>query len=210
MLKFFYNPGSCSLASHIALEESGLAYEPVLVSLPKGENATPEYLAINPLRRVPALAVDDAILTENVAILTYVAGLVPEQALLPAGGLERARAYEWLSLCSSTLHVAFRTMFRPGRFVESADAQAQLTAAGLVHLTEVLEHVDRRLAGRPFALGERYSLCDAYLTVFYLWTGRDAVAGRLPPLSNYAALARRVCERPAVRRALAREGLEGA
>src|SRR4051794_678268 len=77
-LKLFYAPGACSLAPHIVLEETGAAYEPVHVALAKGEQRTPEYLRINPKGRVPALAEGDWALTENPAILRYLARRFPQ------------------------------------------------------------------------------------------------------------------------------------
>ena len=91
-LKLYYSPGACSLAPHIALEEVGIAYEPVKVALAKGEQRTPEYLAINRKGRVPVLAEDDWVLTENAAILPYVAQRYPEARLWPSDKREAARA----------------------------------------------------------------------------------------------------------------------
>src|SRR3546814_7412881 len=96
MLKLHFNPRSCSLASHAALEEAGLPYETELVDLTKNVQFSEEYRKKNPWARVPALQIDDQILTENIAILRYIAGLVPHKQLLPDTGLARARALEWL------------------------------------------------------------------------------------------------------------------
>src|SRR4051794_10077855 len=90
-LKLYYSPGACSLAPHIALEEASVAYEPVKVALAKGEQRTPEYLAINPKGRVPVLAEDDLVLTENAAILPYIAQRFPEARLWPSDKRDAAR-----------------------------------------------------------------------------------------------------------------------
>jgi glutathione S-transferase len=208
MMRFYASPGASSLASHIALEESGLPYALVTVNARTGETQSETYARINPFRRVPALEIEDGVLTENIAILSYLAGRAPEARLLPApGSLAHARAQEWLSLCASTLHVAYRPIFRNVRFAETAEARAEVMRLGLDTLVETLQLVDERLAGRRYALGDDYSLCDSYLLVFYSWTRRDPVASRCPPLLNWDAHARRVCERPAVRRAFEQEGL---
>jgi glutathione S-transferase len=83
MIKLYYSPGACSLAAHIVLEELGIAFEPVLVSLAEGEHKRPEFLRINPKARVPALNVDGKVLTETVAILTYLGGGYAERGLWP-------------------------------------------------------------------------------------------------------------------------------
>src|SRR3954454_12737521 len=100
-LKLYYSPGACSLAPHIGLEEDGVAYEPVKVALAKGEQRTPEYLAINPKGRVPVLAEVDCVLTENAGILPYVAHLFPEARLCPPEPREAARAAEWIGWIAS-------------------------------------------------------------------------------------------------------------
>ncbi|AMK20341.1 MULTISPECIES: glutathione S-transferase N-terminal domain-containing protein [Sphingobium] len=99
MLKLYYNPGSCSLASHAALEEAGLPYEAELIDLTQNAQFSDAYRQKNPWARVPALQIGDDVLTENIAILNHIAELVPEKALLPTEGLARARALEWLGLC---------------------------------------------------------------------------------------------------------------
>src|SRR3546814_10850535 len=98
------------------------------IDLGKNEQTRPEYLAKNPWAKVPALEIGDVILTENVAILTYIAEQVPAFGLLPVSGMERARALEWLALLSSTVHVAFRPIFRPGRLAVSEAGQQDVAA----------------------------------------------------------------------------------
>ncbi|HEY2747048.1 MAG TPA: glutathione S-transferase, partial [Polyangia bacterium] len=107
-LKLYFSNGSCSLASHIALEEANAAFETQRINLREKEQKTPAYLAVNPKGKVPALAVDGAVLTENPAIISYVADTHPDAKLLAAPGeLARAKAQEWLAWCSSTVHISF-------------------------------------------------------------------------------------------------------
>lgn len=121
---FYYSPGSCSRASRIALEECGLAYDEVLIDVRAGAQATPDYQAINPWGRVPALAIDGVVLTENSAILSHLADRSPDRGLLPAPGtIDRARAAEWLSLLSSTVHVAFRPISVRNVWLPAASAK---------------------------------------------------------------------------------------
>ncbi|EMP9795789.1 glutathione S-transferase N-terminal domain-containing protein, partial [Pseudomonas aeruginosa] len=113
-MTLFYSPKACSLASHILLEESGLAFAPVAVNIRAGDNRSPEYLRLNPKGTVPALRVGQTIVTESPAILAYIADLVPQRGLLPpVGTLQRAVAQEWLNAASGSLHGAYRAIFRP-------------------------------------------------------------------------------------------------
>src|ERR1700730_7066305 len=113
-LTLYYSPKACSLASHIALEESGLPYGAVSVDIRAGENVKESYLGINPSGAVPALAAGDTVITESQAILTYIADLVPETTLIPRPGTRaRARAHEWMNWISSSVHVTYRSIFKP-------------------------------------------------------------------------------------------------
>src|SRR3546814_13707672 len=107
IFKLYYNSGSCSLASHAALEESGLAYELERIDLGKNEQTRPEYLAKNPWAKVPALEIGDVILTENVAILTYIAEPVPDFGPLHVSGLELARRPQWPAFSPKPVHDSF-------------------------------------------------------------------------------------------------------
>src|SRR3546814_5769111 len=119
--------------------------------------------------------------------------------LLPDTGLARARALEWLALLSSTVHVAFRPIFRPNRLAESAQAQQDVAATGLIALRNVLALLDERLGEGPYTLGNQFSLCDLYLLVFVLWSCRQVLDGKLGTLSHLDAFGERLSVRPAVR-----------
>ena len=204
-LKLYFSPGAVSMATHIALEELGVPYtrEPVLIR--EGQQLSPQYRRVNALGRVPALEVGPGVvLTETPALLSYLAELAPELQLLPASGLERARANEWMSLLASSVHVAFITFFRPQRYSSDEAAVQALKVDGKQRFFDMLRHVEARLPEHGFVLGERYSLCDAYLTPFFLW-GRHF---QLPveQLPRYARLVGSVLPRPAVQRALEQEG----
>jgi len=129
MLTLYYSPGACSMASHIALEETGAAYTPQPVLIPKGEHQSPEYLkTVNPRGKVPALKTDDGILTENVAILTYLARTFPDAKLLPIDPLGTARALSHMAYLSNTVHPAFTHIMRPGRFAAAARRGSEAAA----------------------------------------------------------------------------------
>src|SRR5260370_21362684 len=110
MLTLYFSPGSSSMAVHIALHEIGADFERRLVSLAKGEQHNPEYLAVNPEAKVPILLIDGGPpLTEVAAILYYLAKRFPEAGLWPAGGLDaEAQAISWMSFIASTIHPARR------------------------------------------------------------------------------------------------------
>jgi len=208
LIRLFYNKGSCSLASHIALEESGLSYEAKWIDLSTGAHETDAYRAINPAARVPALQLDEIIVTETVAILNLVADWVPERGLLPQWGtVARIRALELMAHLASTVHIAFRPIFRPSRLASTQSGIAEVRAKGSTSLHEVLQQLERRLAGRQFAIADEFSLCDAYLFVFHQWSRRETVPSPRPTVPALSAIAARVAERPAVQRALEAEGL---
>lgn len=210
-LTLFYSPRACSLACHIALEEAGLPFEAQPVRIRAGEHRQDAYLRINPKGKIPALRVGEEVLTEAHAILTYIAGQAPAARLLPPDGtLARARAHEWMNHLSSTVHIAFRPLFRPGALIDDASLHERLKAFGLPVLRQTLAAVDERLRGRAYALGDDYSVCDPYLLVFWIWGQREDVAPFMAPMPHYRALAERVLARPATGRALAREGLDSA
>ena len=124
MLTLYYSPGACSMASHIGAEESGAAYEPTQILIAKGEQKTPDYLKINPRGKVPALKLDDGtVLTENTAILSYLAQRSPEKSLLPKDAAAAARCVSMMAWLSNTVHPAFTHIFRPGNFSEDAAAR---------------------------------------------------------------------------------------
>lgn len=208
-LKLYYSPGACSLAPHIAIEEAGADFEPVRVTLAKGEQHTPEYRRINPKGRVPALAAGDWVLTENPAILRFIGRLVPEKGLWPEDPREEARCIEWLAWLASTIHVAYAHVRRPERYAQDPQAIEDVIAKGKQTCRDLWADVEGRLGTGPWALGEQFSVADAHLMVFWNW-GRGPALGfdMAETYPNWTSHARRMAERPAVRRAFEREGLD--
>lgn len=211
--RLFHSPGACSLAPHIVLEELGVTYEPVLVTIAAGDNRKPEYLAVNPRGRVPALWIGDArgdrVLTEAMAIMVYLAQRHPQAGLLPEAGTEAfARALEWMGWLGSTLHQAgVRTVFRPERFTTDAAAAPGIAEQGRASIRAGYQDLEERLRGRAFALGERFSVVDAYLLVFYRWGNRCGLSMR-SDFPEYARIMDTVRARPAVQRVVTREGVQ--
>ena len=201
MLRLHHAPLACSLASRLALVESGLAHEIAFVDTARGEQKSAAYLAINPRGQVPALETDEGVLTESTAILPYIADLAPEKRLLPpAGTLARAKAQSWLSFLSSSLHVALARAMFPPPGCDSAEAQA----AALARVSGAYLDVDAHLAGRDHLL-DTFSVCDLYLLVFGLWRAHPALAGKLPPLANLDQAQQKLLARPGLGAILAEE-----
>jgi glutathione S-transferase len=208
-LKLYYSPGACSLASHMALEEAGADYEPVRVNFASAEQRTPEYLRINPKGRVPALAEGDRVVTENPAILHYVARLHPGAKLWPEDPAEEARCAEWLAFISSTVHPAYAHIRRPERYATDPKAKEDVMAKGRESCREIWSMVEAKFGKGPWATGDRFSVADPYMLVFWTW-GRGQVLGydMAKDFPNWTDHARRMATRPAVKKVFEREGLD--
>ena len=204
MLTLYYAPGACSMASHIALEETGAPYTATPVALAQGEHLKPEYLnKVNARGKVPALKTDDGILTENVAILTYLARSFPDAKLLPTNPLGTARALSHMAYLSNTVHPAFTHIMRPGRFATDEATHGNIKDTGKENFWKALQEIDGLLAGKEWVLGSQYSAADPYTLVFYGWGQRIGLP--VKELKNYTAFKDRMLKRPAVRKVLERE-----
>ncbi len=200
MMKLYYAPGACSLAPHMVLEETGAEYESQKVNLRAGEQRTPEYLAINPKGAVPALQTERGVLTENPAVLAYIAANHPEAGLSPQDDpFEAASLLSFNNFLSGSVHPALgKLLFAP--LDDDAKAAQRELAMSKLRLVE-----DRLFKG-PWAMGERFTTADPYLAVFARWARQAGLLDESFPKLN--AHLDRVQERPAARRALEREGLE--
>lgn len=201
-MKLYYLPGACSLSIRIALNELNLPFEGIKVDVRTGKTeAGADYRAINPKGYVPALELDDGtVITENPAILQYLADQHPAAGLAPApGSIERVRLQEALNFISAELHKAFSPYFGPAlEGEEKAKVEAKVNRR--------ISDVERVLADdRPFLLGERFSVADAYLFVVLNWS--NVVGVNLDDWPKVAAFLSRVAERPAVHQSLVQEGL---
>lgn len=194
-MRLFFTPGACSLADHIALREAGIAFDPVKVDLRSHTTEDGrDYAAINPKGYVPALLLDDGkLLTENIAILSWVADRAPGLGL--DGELGRYRLLEMLAYISSELHKQFKPYFNP-----AADEQAKAEAAKVIERR--LDFLAERLEG-DYLFGREPTVADAYLFVMLTWAEKNGV--RVP--APLAAFQQRMKARPAVQQALQQEGL---
>jgi len=206
MLKLFYAPNSCALASHIALEEAGAPYETVRVDFGANEQRKPEYLAVNPKGRVPALATDQGILTETPAILAYVAQSFPAARLAPlddAFAFGRIQAFN--SYLCSTVHVAHAHRIRGYRWVDADDEASIAAMRRKVPQTvgECFDLMEREMFAGPWVMGESYTICDPYLFTVARWLEGDGVdPARFPKIRDHR---QRMAERPAVKAVLAKD-----
>ena len=204
MLKLFYAAHTCALASHIALEEAGAEYETVRLSFASGDQRKPEYLAINPKGRVPALVTDRGILTETPAILVYISQTFPQAGLAPLNDpFELARAQAFNSYLCSTVHVAHAHRMRGNRWVDDPAAIAAMQRKVPQSVGDAFAQIEHGMFTGPWVMGERYSICDAYLFTLAQWLEGDGVdLAKLPKIIDHR---RRMAERPVVRKAVAEE-----
>ncbi len=206
MLKFYYAAHTCSLATHIALEEVGADYSTVRVDFGKEQQKSPEFLKVNPKARVPALVTDRGILTETPAMLVYVAQSFPESRLaLMDDPFAFAQVQAFNSYLCSHLHVAHAHRMRGHRWVD-ADDKASIAAMQRKVPESVggaFELVEREMLKGPWVMGEHYTICDPYLFTLAQWLEKDGVdPARIPRVVDHR---RRMSERPNVKKAIAEE-----
>ena len=200
-MKLYYSPGACSLSPHIALHEAGLAFTAELASTKTHllKDGT-DFYSINPLGYVPLLELDDGTrLAEGPAIVQYIADQAPEKNLAPANGtLARYQMQALLNFIGTELHKGFRPLFNPA-------TPADYKPAVVERLLKRLAWIDGQLAGKPYLMGEHFTVADAYLFTVTGWAGLVKVD--ISGLANIAAFRARVAARPAVQAAMKAEGL---
>ena len=203
MLKLFHAWGSCSLASLIALEEAGADYEMVVMSTRDGDQRRAEYLAINPKGRVPALVTDQGVLTENPAILAWIAQSYPEANLAPTDPWGFAQAQAFNSYLCATVHVAHAHKHRGYRWADEPASFADMTRKVPETETACFQLIEDEMFKGPFVLGDAFSICDAYLFTLADWLDDDGVDPR--QFAKVYEHRERIRARPAVRKVLARK-----
>lgn len=202
-MKLYYSPGACSMSDHIALEWIGQPY--TTQRMTRESLKSPEYLKLNPAGAVPVLAIDGWSLTQNVAILNYLADAFPDAGLGGDGSPKgRAEVNRWLSFLNADVHTAFHPLFGSTSFLEEA-AVEETKAHARGKLRELFERADRQLQGRDWLTGSR-SIADPYLFVVLRWARASNV-----DLSGYENLDRfseRMLADPAIEKVMAEEGLD--
>jgi glutathione S-transferase len=199
--RFYYAPGTCALACHIALEAAGADYEAVRLDFRAGQQQTPAYLAINPKGRVPALVTARGVITETPALLLYIAQMHPQAALAPLDDpyalaeLQAVNSY----LCS-TVHVFHAHRPRAYRWADDEAAQRSMQAKVAQNMGDAFAYIESQLLRGPWVMGDAYTVADPYLFTIGTWLAGDGVdIERFP---RVAAHSRRVRELPAVQRVL--------
>jgi len=204
MLKLYFAPGTCALASHIALQDAGAAYTVERIDFKSNQQNSADYLAINPKGRVPALVTDRGILTETPAMLAFIAQSFPQAALAPLGdAFAFADVQAFNSYLCSTVHIAHAHRMRGYRWAtdESSFADMKRKVPDSVGASFAL--IERGMLRGPWVMGEQYTICDPYLFTLSQWLEGDGVdLAALPKVMDHR---KRMSERPAVRAALAEE-----
>ncbi|HEV2560286.1 MAG TPA: glutathione transferase GstA [Microvirga sp.] len=200
-MKLYYVPGACSLGPHIVAREAGLPLDLVRVNLADRTTESGEaFASVNPKGYVPALRLDGGdVLTEASAILQYLAEKAPQAGLMPQpGSADRYKLLEWLGFISTEIHKGFGPLWNP-------KSPAEIREAAIEKLHQRFAYLDGHLASRPYLLGDRFSIADAYAFTVVNWANFHKVD--ISRHQNLVAFMGRVAARPKVQEALAAEGL---
>lgn len=202
-MKLYTKPGACSTADHIALQWTGQPFEVEVMTADTMKS--PRYLAINPTGAVPAVVDGDFLLTQNAAIMGYIADSYPAAGLGGDGSpQQRAQAARWLAFVNSDVHPAFTPLFAPAKFHPDEGQHAAIKEAARKRLRAVFEIADKQLQGKQWIAGFR-SFADPYLYITLRWAGGLGID--LGGLDNLAGFKQRMEADPGVQAALEVEGL---
>lgn len=202
-MKLYTMPGACSTACHITLHWAGGPFS--VQVLARDELKSPAYLDINPAGSVPALVDGDFRLTQNAAIVGYIADVNPKSGIGGTTARERAEANRWLSYCNADLHPAFHPIFGPARFIADESQFDAIKQAARERVRGLFERADRQLDGREWLAGFR-SYADPYLYITLRWAKKTGVD--LGGFNNLAAFVEHMEADEGVRAALQAEGLQ--
>jgi glutathione S-transferase len=206
VLKLYYAAHTCSLATHIVLEEVGADYSTARVDFATEQQKSPEFLKLNPKARVPALVTDKGVLTETPAMLVYVAQSFPKSRLaLMDDPFAFAQVQAFNSYLCSHLHVAHAHRMRGHRWVDANDTASIAAMQRKVpeSVGGAFDLIEREMLKGPWVMGEYYTICDPYLFTRALWLEKDGVdPARIPRVVDHR---RRMAERPGVKKAIAEE-----
>jgi glutathione S-transferase len=211
MIELYFAPGACSFVPHAGLEivraATGQEFTAHLVKLHKGEQNSPEYLAVNPQGQVPALKVDGRPLTQIVAICDWLDRSFPQAGLLPAESWERAQAMSRLAWMNNTVHPTFTHVFMPNKFTDNEAAQAELKRFNAQLFRTHLERIQEWISGdTQFLLGQRPSVLDLYALTLLRWGGYAGIDPESLP--RLWAHVQRVAQQAPVAAAMERERLQ--
>ena len=204
MIKLYYAAHTCALASHIALEEAAAEYATVRISFANEEQRKPEYLAVNPKGRVPALVTDKGVLSETPAILAFIAQSFPKAVLAPLDDPFRfAQVQAFNNYLCATLHVAHSHRMRGDRWADDPASFADMQRKVPESVGACYQLIEDSMLAGPWVMGETYTICDPYLFTIAQWLEDDGVdPSRFPRVIDHR---RRMSERPQVRDAITAE-----
>jgi glutathione S-transferase len=204
MLKLYLAPGTCALASHIALAEAGADYTIEKLDMKANQQNSPDYLKINPKGRVPTLVTERGVLTETPAMLAYIAQTFPKARLAPLDdAFAFAQAQAFNSYLCSTVHVAHAHKLRGARWATEETTFADMKRMVPKTVGACFALIERDMLKGPWVMGEQYTICDPYLYTIATWLEGDGVdIATLPKVADHR---NRMVERPAVKKVLAEQ-----
>lgn len=218
-MTLYLAPGACSLAPHILLHEIGAEFSTFIIGVKTG--IPKNFDKVNQKMRVPVLVLtypspsgdekgeeQEVVITEGVAIMTAIGELAPEKQLFGKTALEKVKCYEFLNYLAAEVHaMAYGMIFVPSRFIEEEKMQEKVRAKGLEKAEEAYGVIDSMLREGGWAVGDAFTVVDAYLLVFWRWGVERGVIkpGRF---LRWAALMEKVLAREAVKKTLKTEGIE--
>lgn len=206
MYQLFFMPARASLAPHIVLQELQLPYELKLVDFAKDAQSDPEFLAINPNGRVPALVWDGFPMYESAAITMYLADKYSEAGLAPDPGDQgRPVYYQWMSYLSTTIQETLVQWFHPDEFITDENAHSEFKKFAEQRLEKMWDVANETLSKSSYLLGENFSACDAYMFMLLCWQYElPTTPEKWPVLDSYFW---KIRKRPSVLRTLEAEGV---
>ena len=201
MLKLYYAPGTCALASHITLEEAGADYTTERLSFKANQQNSPEYLEINPKGRVPSLVTDRGVLTETPAMLAYIAQTFPKAKLAPLDDpFAFAQVQSFNTYLCSTVHVAHAHRMRGSRWATEESSFADMKQMIPKTVGGCFALIENKMMRGPWVMGESFTICDPYLFTIAQWLEGDSVDIKATP--KVADHFKRMADRPAVRKVM--------
>jgi glutathione S-transferase len=201
MLKLYFSPGSCSQASHIALEEAGAAYEAERIDFGRQQQRSADFLHLNPKGRVPALVTDRGVITESPAILGYIGQRFADTPVgIPQDPFEFARIQSFNAYLCSTVHVAHAHKRRGSRWADDPAVIEAMTLKVASNMSDCFDLIENTMFSGPWVMGETYSIADPYLFTFTSWLEGDGVDPRR--FAKVYEHSQRMAERPAVKKVL--------
>ncbi|MES0862519.1 glutathione S-transferase family protein [Ruegeria sp. SCPT10] len=200
MLTFYYSKGSSALAAHILLVEAGADFTAVEISIPDGAHRSQDFLRKTPKGRIPVLETPEGLLTENPAILEYIAATHPKAGLVPDGDFAQAQARSLCAYLCSTVHVGFAHLKRGSRWADQDASLQDMRRVAPRNLAASATLLEQQLEMTPWAMGAQFSFCDPYLFLLQHWMATADLS--LDPYPKLAAHNKAMRARPATQSVL--------